>query len=543
MFEIGLLDEWWKKVHLSSVNGRSHDDCDAMNDDMYNYFVERQKAIWTPSELYDKSCPRSLAGAALRRNKSGQFVCGRGCRKIHPIITLYFDAEKNCTVAVLSCRLDPFKNYFDQCVNEGNAVWISPIYCELKGFLREIFHRLRHQQRFFGGHLVKIAIGALNESDAAQRLMMENAYLRQHLKRHHQRCVHCGDHNSPLNAVSITDSNSMNAKPMLNHATEKLEMILEICRLWGLGDILDVLSIHFMLRTSHAFRRVAIHMAEKRVKESKFVITPLVDGHMASGSSVFRRFESDRQTVFEREEGRLVEYAVCSSILYHREADERENDSINPTSINERFHPESGSKLIFNHNPAAYRHDKENGKSAIFSWACEELSYANLELECMNIGVQEYVGQKLIIQWKCKDIDHSDHANQIRKKVEKVQDSSSFSQSIGSTIPVLRLKLDWALQKKGITKVSIPHFDLKVVIHKNSISQIDDVTLFYEGQAEILECRADFSFLVAVYARSLESRLRETKKQIERIRPLLFHEHAFLEEVQHVASLCPFPNV
>merc|ERR1712232_1422905 len=98
--------------------------------------------------------------------------------------------------------------------------------------------------------------------------------------------------------------------------TERLEVVLEVCRMWGLGDCLDVLSIYCMLRTSQVFRRVGISMAEKRINDCNFMITPLVDGHMRSGYSVFRRLYSNLQCVFQREEGQLVEYALCSSIAY-----------------------------------------------------------------------------------------------------------------------------------------------------------------------------------------------------------------------------------
>jgi hypothetical protein len=534
MFATSLLDEWWKRLDLSRVSDQNHNDRARVDGSTYDDFLERQKDVWTPSKLYKKCCRRFLAGDVSRRNKNGQFVCGGGCRKIHPIITLYFDADKNCTVATLSCRLDPFKNYFDQCVNEGSAVYKSPLYCELKGFLRQNLHRLRHQQRFFGGHLVKTAIGALKGSDAAQISLLEEAHLRQHLRRHGQRRVQC---DSPVNTVCA--STYINTKSASYQDIGKLECVLEICRLWGLGDNLDVLSIDCMLRTSQVFRKVAIPMAEKRVKECKFIVTPLVDGHMMSGYSVFRRADSNRQTVFEREQGRLVEYAVCSSILYRQKRDKIEdvsNEMTNEKHLRGRFLPATCSNISFNQDPERNRNSAEDEESIGFSWACEELSYANLELECMDICFQEYIGQKVIIRWERSDIDVPDQMKELDQSVQDL--SSSILMSMRSDMPVFRLKLDWTRQKTGIAKFSIPHFDLKLDIRRTSMSQVDEVTFLYKGNAEVLECRADFIFLVAAYARSLEPCLKANHQQFETMRPLMRHEHAFLQEVKMAASLC-----
>jgi hypothetical protein len=538
MFATSLLDEWWKRLDPSRVADQSHNDRDSIDGSSYDDFLERQKDVWTPSDLYKKCCPRFLAGGTSHRNKNGQFVCGGGCRKIHPIITLYFDADNNCTIATLSCGLDPFKNYFDQCVNEGSAVWKSPLYCELKGFLRQNLYRLQHEKRFFGGHLVKTAIGALKSSDAAQRSILEEVHLRQHLRRHGQHRLQCD------NAVNtVCASPFINTKSASYQDIGKLECVLEICRLWGLGDNLDVLSIDCMLRTSQVFRKVAIHMAEKRVNECKFVVTPLVDGHMISGYSVFRRADSNQRTVFEREHGRLVEYAVCSSILCRQKRDNIEDASTEMTSekrICGRFLPVTGSNISFDQGSEKNRNSASEEESIGFSWACEELSYANLELECMDTCFQEYIGQKVIIQWERSDTDVPD---QIKKVDQSVQDSSSStSMSMRSEMPVFRLKLDWARQKTGIAKFSIPHFDLKLDVRRTSMSQVDEVTFLYEGHAEVLECRADFHFLVAAYARSLEPCLKANHQQFESKRPLMRHEDAFLQEVKLAASLCPLSS-
>ena len=524
-----IFDEWWTKLDLFDHhdNGR-----DKVNGSAYGDFLRGQKNMWTPNQISERCCPEFLAGGASIRDKNGQFVCRAGCHKIHPIITLYFDREKQCTVATLSCRLDPFIDYFDQCVNEGNAVWKSPLYCELNGFLRENLHKLRHRQRFFGGHLVKTAIGALRDSDAAQRSLLEEAHLRQHLRRHCQGRFQC---NNPVN--TLFDSTRTNAKSRHYQEFEKFETVLEICRLWGLGDNLDVLSIYCMLRASRVFRKVAIPMAEKRVKECSFVVTPLVDGHLQSGYSVFSQADTNRRKIFEMEEGRLVEYAACSSILYRQRRDKIEDVSTEMTNENSlygRFRPVNCSTQSFYESHESSRNSAEDEECDGFSWSCEELSYANLELGFMDICVQEYVGQKVVIHWQRSDIDIPDRMTKID---QSVQDSpSSFPAQV---MPVFSLKLDWRGLKKGITKFSVPYFDLKLDVRRTSALQVDEVTFTYKGYAEILECRSDFRFLVAAYARSLEPSLKNYHQQLEMMRPLLRHEQDFLREVQSAASACP----
>lgn len=521
-----LVDDWWRR--LDSDEMADQYGFERRYGNTYDDFLQHQKKIWTPNELYASCCPMFLAGGKSRRNKNGQFVCCVGCRKIHPIILLYFDAEKHCTIATLSHRLDPFTKYFDQCVDEGNAIWKSPFYCELNGFLRENLYRLRHDQRFFGGHLVKTAIGALRDSDEAQRSLLEDARLRQYQRRHH--------YDGPCESIDKTGSTAaQTATPDKDQATTRLEMALDVCRLWGLGDTLDVLSIDCMLRTSRVFRKMAIPIAEKRVRECKFVITPLVDGHVKSGQSVFRRADPSRERIVERENGRLVEYAVGSSILYLPKRDKLEDFSNEITSkkhITGNFLPATSSKIVSRHDSERHNESSEAETLNGFCWSCEELSYTNLELEFMDICVPEYVGQKVIVHWQR---DKMDIPNQPGEGQPSPREPSSLAMSM---MPVFRLKLDWASQQEGIKKFSAPHFDLKLDVQRTSVLQVDEVTFLYKGNAKILECRADFAFLVAAYARSLEASLVAHHQKIETTRPLLEHERAFLKEVQLCASIC-----
>ena len=603
MFVSSLLGDWWRtqdhnrtvgnnnSTNRQDTNTASTSATSTSNSSTYEEFLEHQKKTWTPIELYEKCCPRFLAGGGSKQTKNGQFVCAyagsggrrRRCDKIHPTITLYFDATKQCTIATPSQRLDPFLEYLDRRVGEKSAVAKSPYYYELDGFVRDNLHRLRHQQRLFGGHLVKVALGALKESDAAQAALLEDSHLRRHLRRHrrghgrgNRNCNpsfppsdRCFDDSAKF-ALSCSSSSSMETKtkssassPSYYQAVERLETVLEICRLWGIGDHLDVLSIDCMLQTSRVFRKVAIPMAQQRVRDCKFVVTPLVDGHYATGYSIFRRGANDnRRKVFEREHDRLVEYAVCPSMVLLHCGEEIEGDnqesssdnknipaSRNTTAMSGRYLPEFRARS--NVGSSSNRNDTETKGSAGFSWACEELSLANLELECMDIGLHEYMGQKVIVRWRrCEvDIPNPRHAS-ARDDDENDRDRDYIRASTTSVAryessptsadqPVFRLVLGWAPRKVGIVDLSVPHFALKLDVSKNCASQVDDVTFSYEGNARILECRADFCFLVAAYARSLQPYLATEHRQIETKRPLLRHEKEFLGHVQNATSLCP----
>jgi len=523
MFIANLFADLWQK--LDQNIGRNRQDSSSTYED----FLERQKEIWTPHELYEKCCPRFLAAGVSQRYQNGEFVCFGGCRKVHPTITLYFDAAKTCTIATLSYRLDPFVKYLDHRVEEGSAVSKTPYYYELDGFLRENMHRMRHQQRLFGGHLVNVAIGALKESDEAHAKLLEEAHVQQLRRRHSQFCL---SSSHSVDAEPDPDRASMESESSNYYQDlEKLEMVLEICRLWGLGDHLDVLSIDCMSRTSRVFRQISIPMAEKRVQDCQFIVTPLVDGHYISGYSVFRRVNDNRQKVFEREQGRLVEYAVCPSVLYRQNkkciAEPSSDHSTREENMSGRYFPEFLSNVSFHRTNST--NDVENDTSAGFSWACEELSFANLELECMDIGRQEYIGQKVMIQWRRNDVDIPTHRP---RSDQNAHDDSRDT-------PVFRLSMGWAPQRVGIVDLTVPHFGLKLDIPRNTVSQVDDVTFCYQGNAKVLECKADFTFLVAAYARSLQPHLTRHHKQIEMNRPLLRHEQEFFEEVQRATSFCP----
>jgi hypothetical protein len=538
MFVTGLLNDW--KRMLEDAGRRRHD-----NNGSSEEFLAHQRSIWTPPELYEKCCPRWLAGggrsldrdphhapvAHHRRNpshsrtggisytshpfgdndseyldsgfvrlKNGSWTCPGCCNRLHPTVTLFFEGGR--TVAILTSRLDPFVNYLDGLVADGSAARKTPFYYELDGFLRENLDRLRKKQDLFGSHLVNVAMGAMDRSDNAHRRLLEEEYRTRRLRRTGGRA----------------------APPLAS-----LEEVLEICRLHRLGDDLDVLSIYCMQRTSRTFRKISDPMARDRMERCQLVVSPLVDGYYVSGYSVFRRGATsdpdDRRLSLERENGRLVEYAVAPQIVLKRDRTDLVKfaplDEIDRAGKSKADESEDGSLPT------------NNAGSSSFSWSCEELSFANLEREWGDIGVHEYVGQKVLVQWRRSEVDVADNTDiEGSKSSSSTADLTIYDLGIPSRVGGAR-----RLGSSFSMGHSSAHFSFQLVVDRMEATQVDEVTVSFQGSARIASCRMNFRYLVAEYARSLEPCLTARHQQIERTRPLLEQELAYLKEVREAMSM------
>jgi hypothetical protein len=509
MFVTGLLEEWMRKMEEGRQRRRMQD----LRNNPYYYqaFLDQQRQIWTPTELFDKCCPQFLAGGNQQeiRRKDGTYSCAGGCHMAHPTITLFFDADKSQTAAILSHRLDPFLQYLDARVEEGTAVCKTAFYYELNGFVRSNLSHMRRQSSqgestqpqgrlTFSSHLVKVALDALKESDQAQRTLLEQAHRKSHHAKH------------PCNL-------------------ETLEQVLDICRQHRLGDDLDVLSIQCMQQTSCAFRRVAASMATQRLKNCQLQVTPFVDGCYTSGYSVFRRRHQtggDQQLggrreniVAHQEHGRTVEYNKLDPILLCHSEQEKVDASHEGCYV-----PSLRSRT--NCSPGDDKEkQEENSRLGGFSWSCEELSFANLEREFGDIAVSEYCGQKLQVHWKRGAADTSG-----------TQIINNQHNPYGENAPTFDVKLANHAQKPEIKTCAMPGFSLTLDLQKMEESTVDDVTVLFQGNAKILECRVRFEFLVAAYARSLEPLLQSKRDDILKSRPLLKHEEAFLQRVRRTST-------
>ena len=607
----------------------------------YHSFMTRQKELWTPPDLFDKCCARWLAGgggggggklfdfhdnhhrphqsqhnnssissfdsllshgtlgSSLSssssssttltarstdyhhcRLKNGRWTCNGGCNKLHPTITLFFDASNQKTLAVLSCRLDPFVKYFDSLVDIRVAVCKTPYLYELDGYVRQNLHFMtseqgeqdhKHQYGFnnkelnsikekrhrpvpsFKGHLVKVAMGAIEESDAAHREVLE-------LEHNHRGGHGCPSSNNPTKEYSNRERWS-----------QLFDNVLDVCLLNDLEEHLDVLTLHCMTRTNAKLRTVATKLIEKRLTETELVISPFVDGCYMAGYSVFRREQALRKTVVQREHGgRMIEYAVCLPTVCksaskkkkigsvddsndpvvswcHRrndnEYDKNDNDN---KSKNARLGAKDShlhSNSLLGHNKVVFRTlDDTNDR---FDWACEELSFANLERDWGDICVHEYVGQNVKVYWRRSKVDMvgDDNFTTDTKAVSFANTSSTSTSTASTTQPsdLHFFNVRLSTSKKGlidINEFSMPHFTLKMDVEQMDATQVDEVTVRFRGKARVVDCQMDFLCLVAVYARSLESKLFRQLKKMEKTRPLLSHEVDFFRYVQKASRLC-----
>jgi hypothetical protein len=337
MFVASVLDDFWKKLD-NRHNQKSE----------WRRYLQAQRNLWGPEDLFERSCPRWLGSGRLTYHISHHGgigfepvkeqewkACPGGCKKCHPSITLFFDTTQKKTVATISMRLEPFVKCLDQMVREGRAVQKTPLYYVLDGYIRENETLLR-EHKGFSSHLVDVAMGALESSDKFQRKELE-----------------------------ATDNKCKRPQK----AFSQLEEVLEICRLHRMEEDLDVMSIYCMRRANKMMGRVAARMATKRVQDTKLSILPLVDGCSLSGFSVFRRHTGDSENLVQTEHGRLVEYVKGREIVL------QSSDtlgSFQPSDL-DSFQP--------------------------CKWNCEELSFAQLEREWGDIGYHEYVGQKILVEW------------------------------------------------------------------------------------------------------------------------------------------------
>lgn len=445
MFVSSLVNDWFRKLDRRGCRSEELQDLEV-----------RQRAVWTPPEIFEKCCSGWLQSGKKDRTFHDRekkcFACTGGCNKFHPAITLFFDSERSLTVAIISHRLDPFVLYLEERVFEGTARRKTMLCYELDGFIRENLSRLKNQERF-GYHLVEVAVGALNESDAAHRKVLERDLIQRRP-----------------------------AAPF-----ERIEECMEICRLHRLGEDLDVLSIYMLGRTCKSLKRVANAMVKTRMEGTRLLVSPLADGCILAGYSVFRRREN-MCTIVQKEHGRFMEYSACDTIECASQAPGR-------------FAPAIGS-------------------ISDFEWNCEELSFQNLERGWGDVGVREYLGQKLVVSWLCGAVD-------IAHNSEKAN---------GESISLASYRLS-SSQKRGTKKFEKRFFTFEVFVSRSGCNEIDDVTVSFSGRCSVVQIKIDFLCLLRAYARTFEPCLKAQYAKIQENRPLLEHEKAYLKEVIDASSL------
>lgn len=180
-----------------------------------------------------------------------------------PAVTLFYDADKSLTVAVLSKAIEPLSVYFQCRVEQGSALQRSILYYELDGYIRENYSKI-HRQSGFGPEAISVAVGSLEASDEAQKKKLEEE------RRAAMERLHHNGENKRIN-------------------DETFEKVMEIARLHRLNDDLDVLSVYFLRQVNTTCERIAQRIAQYQLSHTTLVLTPYVDGVALSGYSNFHR--------------------------------------------------------------------------------------------------------------------------------------------------------------------------------------------------------------------------------------------------------------
>jgi len=309
---------------------------------------EEHRHPWNPVEAVSHWWKNHFADDHY--SSRSEFASTNPLRETH--ITLHFDADKNKTVAVLSCPpTEALSVYFTCRVAQGTAVQRSILYYELDGYVRNNFTRLR-MQHVIAPNSTTIAMGSLEASDQSHQNELEN-YKRQQDARHR-------------------DSHHFNLLP---------EVMEIVCNHW-LNDDLDALTIFFLSQVSRDMNSIARRIATHRLKDLRLAVTPYVDGASVSGVSTFQRADNS-PLVQHKESGRSVEYRQCETI-----------------------------PLMYDDNGPFATFVPANEADHRFDWECEELALGNLRWWFGGIEEVEYVGQKLVVSCKLNPADSEKHCNE-----------------------------------------------------------------------------------------------------------------------------------
>lgn len=472
-------------------------------DDFYS-FLDQQRAIWTPRNVFNRCCAKWLAdgnytvwgdgyGDDYVDEYSFHNGCNGNCGREHPRVVLSFDAERKSTIATISHQLDPFQRYFQERMNEDTA-WIRDrsLY-ELNGFLRENDTKLRAQGHF-GSHLVSIENGALEASDSAQREEDER----------------------PAKRPKTT--------PV---AADLLEKVMDIFLLEGRAQEFDLFSLYCMRQTSRLFRRIATQIATSRLKTANFHITPLVDGVEQYGDDKFDGYNSETWEINGDpaiEDGGLCRYKKCDEVLLGPLLDDDGEERL-------------GTVTVVPTDP----------EKAEFKWSSPYL-YVDVDEDDRGYktDVDHYIGQVLRVYWRPDPVDG----------VQEKQRTDMYDTILPSLgIGVYRFYLGEA-PKTGLNTVTRSGVTIEFEVLESSeqrerdedevqerdedqVASEDDSVMYrtsYSGRARIIKLKVDFGVLVQQHALQLFRTVTREHQRIERERPLKAAEVAYVESIKAAAK-------
>jgi hypothetical protein len=499
-------------------------------------FLDAQRQIWTPSNIFNRCCVKWTADGNYSDDEFDEYSFRTGChgphhcRRDHPQITLSFDAESKVTTATISHRLDPFLAYFEARLANETA-WPDPFLAyfeaclanetawpqsettyQLDGYLRQNMTDL-HAQRF-GSHLLKVAPGALEASDAA--------YVQEEQERK--------DTNTRATKRARIGSGGS------TETFDRMEEAMDIAVLHRLQQDLEVdpLALHCMRQTSKMFHKTATAIAVRKIESLDLALTPLVDGMERHGDD---KFDSYHDACFVSDP--MGEYIVAYTM----------RDKVPLV-----FKKEDGKEGAF--EPAAGTRADE------FIWHSTLLEDSS-RYECSSEGVldcaDDYSGQLMRVYWHPGNDD----------LVTPPERIGNYGQPLPS-LGVLLAELDVEYNpEKGTTTERRNGVCLEYAVLESSREEYvgedadesyygddgddennshgDDcderrqqekrVYITYKGKIKIKKVNVDFGVLVKAHAIQLFRKLKRANAQIEKERPLTEKEKNYALLVRATSDL------
>jgi hypothetical protein len=424
-------------------------------------------------------------------------------------ITLFFDEITQCCVAVLSQPAHGVCNVYFQCrIEQGTARKHSELYYVLDDFVRPQYTLIRHALQ---PHPVHIAVGALENSDEAQKATLEQKRYEIQQRRH---CL--SKYKTSLQPQAQTQDISKSLLPK----------VFDVALLYRLVDDLDFVSLYCLGQTSLVFRSIAIRAIRQKRMTLQLEIAPYVDGSKELGysrlirtdeSNLVQHMESDQSVIYRKVPSIQLEY-YCHPT---REIDKSSSSSSLLSS--------SSSRHTYRPTTTATIDDDDIANTRMFTWSCQEVALA--QIHSWWVAECEYVGQKLVVQWR----NASSSGSNQQQHHHHHQSNNTATFAMDSIITLDRIRLE-AGPRRGVgTWRGSNGATITLNVVESQTRALDTISLQYSGKAEVKEVHVPFMVLVRAQAKVQWPQLSAQLTKVQQHRPLLTHELAYGKLVQ---SLC-----
>lgn len=473
----------------------------------YFRFLAEQRAIWTPQSVFSRCCVKWLADGRESFDEYGlddeygfRNGCDGRCGRDHPIITLRFDKQQNCTTATLSHDFDIFR----QRILDDDRGWpVSATCYTMQGFLRE--NRTHLASGRFGAHLVVVAKGALEASDEAQELQ------RQRLERDA----------SAAKVTKLTTAATLGS--VLRALTNRGPA--EVARV-RLGDLIDLFGLFEMRRTSKDFRQAAETIASERLQSAKFTITPLVDGMEKHGEDLLDGFDSETDEIA----GDLE----CLQRWAYKKCD---NIELAPCRSG------GGSGAMSAMGSTRLPRGKYCAAAGVepFTWSSNRLKNGHrdeaVRFEAWDKFDEDYCGQKLVVRW------HPGPQDGVQAG-PRVGIYNQIKPTLGVQVVSFELGSDPHLgrhhKESGLGGISVTYEVTGCVLtkfarerdHDDESEDEEAGEVQHSGGARVVDLSVDFGCLVRLHAIQLQRSVKREHQRLQKTRPLTVFEKSYAKEIQ-----------